>query len=184
MKILTRMLILSTTIFCLQCSNKEQPVNEQDEFLFMEYSIDQLHQGYKNQSYSIVDVVGAYLDRIEAIDIHGPALNSMISINPDALEIAQSLDNELEEGKIRGSLHGIPVVLKDNIDTNDKMPTTAGSRALKDSYPLKDSYVAKKLREAGAVIIGKANLSEWANFRGQLSTRDRKSTRLNSSHYS
>jgi amidase len=91
-------------------------------------------------------------------------------LNPDAVQIADTLDKELVQGKIRGPLHGIPVVLKDNIDTHDKMPTTAGSRALMNSFPLKDSYVASKLREAGAVILGKANLSEWANFRGQLST--------------
>jgi amidase len=97
-------------------------------------------------------------------------LNAVIQINPDALTIAAELDRELKEGKSRGPMHGVPVLLKDNIDTHDGMETTAGSRALLGSHPPKDSFVAQKLREAGAVIIGKANLSEWANFRGNLSS--------------
>jgi amidase len=97
-------------------------------------------------------------------------LNAIIQVNPDAIQIAEALDLEMTDGKIRGPLHGIPVVLKDNLDTHDQMYTTAGSRALMHSRPLQDSYVAKKLRDAGAVILGKANLSEWANFRGQMST--------------
>ncbi len=135
-----------------------------------EYNIAQLREGYKNGDFTIKELIRAYLDRIEAIDKNGPAINSIIYINPDAVSIAEALDKEMADGKIRGPLHGIPVVLKDNIDTHDKMPTTAGSRALMNSYPLKDSYVARQLKAAGAVIIGKANLSEWANFRGQLST--------------
>jgi amidase len=111
-----------------------------------------------------------YLDRIQAIDRSGPELNSIICTNPDAMAIAAKLDEELKNGTIRSALHGIPVILKDNINTGDKMPTTAGSRALKGSIVPSDAVVAKKLREAGAVIIGKANLSEWANFRGQKST--------------
>ena len=111
-----------------------------------------------------------YINRIEAIDDNGPELNSVIVVNPDALAIADSLDRELAAGKSRGPLHGIPVLLKDNIDTHDKMPTTAGSRVLKDSYPPRDSWVAEKLRDAGAVILGKANLSEWANYRASFSS--------------
>jgi amidase len=91
-------------------------------------------------------------------------------INPDALKIAEELDRELAAGKIRGPLHGVPVILKDNIDTHDRMPTTAGATALRNSFPKTDSYVAKKLREAGAVIIAKSNLSEWANFRAMMSS--------------
>jgi amidase len=139
-------------------------------FQFLELSIADIQKGYENGSYTIKQVVQAYLDRIEEIDRNGPALNSIICINPDAIQIAEDLDQEMRGGKIRGPLHGIPVVLKDNIDTHDKMPTTAGSRALMNSFPLRDSFVARKLREAGAVIIGKTNLSEWANFRGRLST--------------
>jgi amidase len=135
-----------------------------------EITIAQLQKGYENGDYSIKEVVQYYLDRMEAIDQSGPSLNSIIRINPDALKIAEELDRELSEGKKRGPMHGIPVVLKDNIDTHDKMPTTAGSRVLMNSFPLQDSWVTKKLREAGAVIIAKANLSEWANFRGDLSS--------------
>ena len=94
----------------------------------------------------------------------------MIEINPDALPIAESLDKERKERGARGPLHGIPILIKDNIDTADQMMTTAGSLALLGSRPSKDSFVARKLREAGAVILGKTNLSEWANFRSSHST--------------
>ncbi len=141
-----------------------------DSFTYLEMDITTLHNGYLDGKYTVGEIINAYLDRIEAIDKNGPALNAIITVNPDALKIAEMLDKEIKEGKVRGPLHGIPVVLKDNIDTHDGMPTTAGSRALENSYPLQDSFVAMKLREAGAVIIGKANLSEWANFRGQLSS--------------
>ncbi len=141
-----------------------------ETFPYLEMNITELHEGYQDGDFTITEVINAYLERIEAIDKNGPALNSFIKVNPDALKIAEELDKEMGEEKSAGPLYGVPVVLKDNIDTHDKMPTTAGSRALKDSYPLKDSFVAKKLREAGAVIIGKANLSEWANFRGELSS--------------
>ena len=134
------------------------------------YTVPQLQAAYADGSLTVEEVVQQYLDRIAAIDDAGPQLNAILSVNPDALLIAQELDKERKEGKTRGPLHGIPVVLKDNIDTHDKMPTTAGSRALANSFPLQDSYVASQLREAGAVIIGKANLSEWANFRGEMSS--------------
>ena len=149
---------------------EETQIAKADNFRFQEYEITQIQQGYNNGIFTIKEVVQAYLDRIEEVDKNGPQINSIIQLNPDALKIAEELDKEMSDGKIRGPLHGIPIVLKDNIDTHDKMPTTAGSRALINSYPLKDSYVAKQLREAGAIIIGKANLSEWANFRGELST--------------
>jgi amidase len=163
-------LIFLFLINSCQHPSKETQLTELDNFRFLEKDISEIQQGYKNGSYTIKDVVMSYLERIEQIDKNGPMLNSIIQLNPDAVQIADTLDKELVQGKIRGPLHGIPVVLKDNIDTHDKMPTTAGSRALMNSFPLKDSYVASKLREAGAVIPGKANLSEWANFRGQLST--------------
>ncbi|TFB14294.1 amidase [Filobacillus milosensis] len=110
------------------------------------------------------DLVLAYLDRIAQLDHDGPLLNSIAEVNPDALFIAEALDQERKEKGARGPLHGIPIVLKDNIDTGDKMHTTAGSLALRDHVADKDSFVAKQLREAGAVILGKANLTEWANF--------------------
>ena len=145
-------------------------VPESAGFRFEEWSIQQIQQGYKDGIFTIKEVVQAYLNRIDSVDHRGPQLNSIITINPDAIQIAEELDREMKAGKSRGPLHGIPVVLKDNIDTHDKMATTAGSRALRNSFPLNDSFLAKRLREAGAIIIGKSNLSEWANFRGQLST--------------
>jgi amidase len=141
-----------------------------DSFEFMEIDISRLQQGYTDGDYTVTEVVKAYLARIDAIDKNGPALNSLISVNPDALAIAGKLDAVGIDGGSYGVLYGVPVVLKDNLNTHDRMPTTAGSRALMTSFPEEDSYVAQKLREAGAVIIGKANLSEWANFRGQLSS--------------
>ncbi len=115
-------------------------------------------------------LVRAYLRRIDEIDRAGPQLNSIAEVNPDALEIAHRLDDERESKGPRGPLHGIPVVLKDNIATTDKMETTAGSLALLGSRPRREAYVVKKLREAGAVILGKSNLSEWANFRSSGSS--------------
>lgn len=153
-----------------QPPSRESQITEYGSFILLEQDITQVQQGYKDGTHTIKKVVQAYLDRIEQIDKNGPAINSIIQVNPDVIQIAEELDIEMSEGKIRGPLHGIPVVLKDNIDTYDKMATTAGSRALMNSFPLKDSYIAKQLRDAGAIIIGKANLSEWANFRGELST--------------
>ncbi len=134
-----------------------------------EITIAQLQKGYADGQFTIVDVVKGYLKRIEEIDKAGPALNSIAVVNPDALKIAEQLDKERLAGKSRGPLHGIPIILKDNIDTTD-MPNTAGSRALMGSIPPQDSTVARKLREAGAIILAKANLSEWANFRSSLSS--------------
>src|SRR5262249_22633436 len=108
--------------------------------------------------------------RIAAVDRVGPRLRSVIEINPDALVIAEALDKERKEKGPRGPMHGIPVLVKDNIDTADKMATTAGSVALVGSKPPSDSFIVKKLREAGAVLLGKTNLSEWANIRSNRST--------------
>jgi len=135
-----------------------------------EMSIPQLEDAYKTHRFTVRQVVETYLQRIHNLDEKGPHLNSIIVINPDALAIADSLDNLLAKGQAKGALFGVPVVLKDNIDTHDKMSTTAGSRALAGSHPLKDSWVAAKLRTAGAVILAKANLSEWANFRSSFSS--------------
>ena len=114
-----------------------------NDFEFMEIDIQGLNEGYQEGEFTIKEITQAYLERIEEVDFTGPTLRSIIQINPDALSIADQLDRELAAGKIRGPLHGIPVVLKDNIDTHDKMNTTAGSRAVKNSKPLQDSYVAK-----------------------------------------
>jgi len=137
---------------------------------FENITIEELKKEYEAGNYTIVEITQLFLDRINNIDFDGPNLNSIIQINPDALSIAEQLDKELEEGNSRGALHGIPIIIKDNIDTHDNMYTTAGSRALSGSKPLKDSFVAKQLKEAGAIILAKANLSEWANFRGELSS--------------
>ena len=166
------LLFLSSILCLITCKS---PVNnklqkEPDNSWIEELTIVQLQQGYKEGKYTIADVVQVYLDRINEIDKNGPRLNSIIKINPDALEIAKEMDRELAAGKIRGPLHGVPIILKDNIDTHDKMPTTAGATALRNSFPKTDSFVAKKLREAGAVIIAKSNLSEWANFRAAMSS--------------
>jgi len=115
-------------------------------------------------------LVEMYLDRIQALDKSGPTLNALLEINPDALEIARELDLERLNKGPRGPLHGIPLLLKDNIATMDKMETTAGSLALLGSRPRQDAFVVSRLREAGAVILGKTNLSEWANFRSTASS--------------
>jgi amidase len=139
-------------------------------FEFDEATISGLQARMKSAEISAHSLTQAYLDRINEIDKNGPAINSVIEINPDALSIADALDRERKEKGARGPMHGIPVLIKDNIDTADQMLTTAGSLALSGSRPSQDSGVAKKLREAGAVVLGKTNLSEWANIRSSHST--------------
>src|SRR6188508_2093248 len=114
-------------------------------------------------------ITEAYLRRIDAIDRRGPELRAVIEVNPDAVGLANALDAERKAGKLRGPLHGIPILIKDNIDTADKMATTAGSLALVGARPAKDAGLVTRLRQAGAVLLGKANLSEWANFRSTRS---------------
>ena len=135
-----------------------------------EITVAELQEGMTSGRFTAHSITEKYLERIEAIDKHGPAINSVIEVNPDALSIAKELDKERKQKHLRGPLHGIPVLIKDNIDTSDRMMTTAGSLALVGSKPPKDSKVAQKLREAGAVILGKTNLSEWANIRSNQST--------------
>src|SRR5438552_7203185 len=134
-------------------------------FEFDEITIAELQAVMTAGKYTARAIAEKYLTRIDQIDKHGPAINAVIEINPDALSIAEALDNERKEKGARGPLHGIPVMIKDNLDTADRMMTTAGSLALVGSKPPKDSFVAQKLRAAGAVILGKTNLSEWANIR-------------------
>jgi amidase len=141
-----------------------------DDFELNEITILQLQENLQTGRYSSEKLVSLYLARIEQIDKNGPKLNSVIEINPDALEIAKRLDLERKSGKIRSPLHGIPVLIKDNIDTADKMATSAGSMALAGSHALQDAFIVNRLREAGAVILGKTNLSEWANFRSGRSS--------------
>jgi amidase len=135
-----------------------------------ELTISQLQQALQSGKYSAKQLVEKYADRIGDVDKKGPALYSIIEMNPDAERIASDLDRERKEKGPRGPLHGIPILLKDNIDTADRMMTTAGSLALVGSKPLQDAFIAKRLREAGAVILGKTNLSEWANFRSGKSS--------------
>lgn len=139
------------------------------EFELDEITIGELQDGMKSGKYSARTIVEKYLARIAAIDKSGPKVNSVIETNPDALEIAEALDKERKEKGPRGPLHGIPVLIKDNIATADRMQTTAGSLALLGSRPPRDAFIAQKLREAGAVILGKTNLSEWANIRSSHS---------------
>lgn len=135
-----------------------------------EITISDLQDGMKSGEFTPRSLVEKYSARIDEIDKHGPAVNAIIEMNPDALAIADALDQERKSKGPRGPMHGIPVLIKDNIDTADKMMTTAGSLALVGSKPPRDSWVAQKLRSAGAVILGKTNLSEWANIRCSHST--------------
>ncbi len=141
----------------------------QDEFELNEITIRMLQDMMAREEYSSEQITGMYLQRIKEIDKEGPAINAVIEINPDAVSIARNMDIEREMGKIRGHLHGIPVLIKDNIDTADKMETTAGSLALAGNRASKDAFLVRQLREAGAVLLGKTNLSEWANFRSTRS---------------
>ncbi|HEX5736403.1 MAG TPA: amidase [Blastocatellia bacterium] len=147
-----------------------QPPPAIKPFELEEVSIAELQRGMQSGKYSARSIAEKYLERIEEIDKRGPAINSVIEINPEAIEIADALDRERKAKGARSPLHGIPVLIKDNIDTADRMTTTAGSLALEGSRPTKDAFIAARLREAGAVILGKTNLSEWANFRSTHST--------------
>ena len=146
------------------------PGKQVKPFELEEMTIAQLQDLMAHGKASAVSLVKKYQARIDSIDRRGPRLNAVIELNPDALEIAAALDKERRSQGPRGPLHGVPVLIKDNIDTHDRMTTTAGSLALAGSIPPRDSFVAARLRAAGAVLLGKTNLSEWANFRGSLST--------------
>jgi amidase len=145
-------------------------VQQPEPFELDELTITQLQDGMNSGKFTSRSLVDMYLQRIAAIDGQGPAINSVIELNPEAQSTADLLDAERESKGTRGPLHGIPVLIKDNIGTADLMMTTAGSLALLDFTPLKDSAVAHHLRSAGAVILGKTNLSEWANFRSSRSS--------------
>ena len=147
------------------------PLGQSPEaFALEEVSIGDLADAMDSGTQTSRSVTQAYLARIAAIDRQGPTLRSVIETNPDALDIADGLDRERADGRVRSPLHGVPILVKDNIDTADRMTTTAGSLALEGSIPAEDSRVAERLREAGAVLLGKANLSEWANFRSTRSS--------------
>ena len=148
----------------------ESAAPEVKPFELEEITIAELQDGMKSGKFTARSLVEKYTVRIDEIDKRGPAVNAIIEHNPDALSIADALDRERKAKGPRGPLHGVPVLIKDNIDTADKMMTTAGSLALVGSKPPKDSFVAQRLRAAGAVILGKTNLSEWANIRSSHST--------------
>jgi len=166
MKCLLAVLLLASEIV---------PAAQADEraaasFELEETGIADLQQRMQAGELTAHAITQLYLDRVAAIDKTGPAINAVIELNPDALAIADQLDIERKSGKVRGPLHGIPVLIKDNIETADKMHTTAGSLALADSIASQDATVAANLRAAGAIIVGKTNLSEWANFRSTHSS--------------
>ena len=135
-----------------------------------EITLGELQDGMASGRWTARSIAEGYLGRIDALDKRGPAINAIIELNPEALAIADAMDRERKAGHVRGPLHGIPMVIKDNIDTADRMATSAGSLALAENHAARDAFVAARLREAGAVILGKTNLSEWANFRSTHST--------------
>jgi amidase len=149
---------------------EEDDDKNSDTFSLNEVTIAVLQDKMKSGEYTARSIAELYLKRIEAMDKKGHMLNAVIELNPDALTIADALDKERKEGKLRGPMHGIPVLIKDNINTGDKMMTTAGSLALVGNHAAQDAFITKQLRAAGAVILGKTNLSEWANFRSTRST--------------
>ena len=165
-----------TTLVAASCSqpsaeNKTDAAgNSADNFELNEATISDLQKKMESGTHTSRAITELYLKRIEAIDKAGPKLNAVIELNKSALDMADTLDKERKAGKVRGPLHGIPVLIKDNIDTGDNMHTTAGSLALADHFAHQDAFIAYKLREAGAVLLGKTNLSEWANFRSTHST--------------
>jgi amidase len=166
-----------TTVVAVSCNtvtpDKKDNSNDDtftDDFDLNEVTIDTLQQKMQSKELTSRSITQKYLDRINKIDKAGPKLNAVIELNPDALDIADTMDKERANGKVRGPLHGIPVLIKDNINTGDKMMTTAGVLALVGNVAKEDAFIVKKLREAGAVLLGKTNLSEWANFRSSHST--------------
>ena len=167
--------LLATLPLVIQsCDSSEKSSNatdtsKSDKFQLDEITIDELQKKMQSGELTSRSITEMYLKRIEEIDKNGPTINSVIEINPDALSIADAMDEERKSGKIRGSMHGIPVLIKDNIDTGDKMLTTAGSLALEGNIASADAFIVNQLRDSGAVLLGKTNLSEWANFRSNRS---------------
>jgi len=151
-----------------KCTERQPDID--DKFSLNEITIEGLQQKMQKGLLTSVAITNMYLQRIKAIDKNGPKLNAVIELNPHAIKIAESLDKERRAGKQRGPMHGIPVLIKDNIDTSDLMMTTAGSIAMTGHHTYRDAFIVKKLRESGAVLLGKTNLSEWANFRSSDST--------------
>ena len=168
---ITRRQALTTTLAAgLVVATQPVSAKTREPFELDELTISDLQDGMKPGRFTAASLVDAYLARIDTVDRKGPALRSVIELNPDAHEIAAALDQERKAKGPRGPLHGIPILIKDNIDTADKMHTTAGSLAMMNAKPSADAFLVKRLRDAGAVILGKTNLSEWANIRCSHST--------------
>ena len=138
-------------------------------FALEEITLAELQKNFASGRLTSAGLTRDYLHRIEAMDRRGPRLKSVLEINPEAASIAGAIDRERIKGQLRGPLHGVPVLIKDNLDTHDRMSTSAGSLALEGSIAPRDAFVVERLRAAGAIILGKTNLSEWANFRGNRS---------------
>ena len=177
MKFLKRSLLLSVFVLA-SCSQEERIAEdatgetkllstEYQSFGITAYTLPELQALLQNGDISAEDVTRAYLERIETIDFKGPKLQSILSINPDAITQAQALDEKRRAGETLGALHGVPILLKDNIESKDNMPTTAGSLALAQNVTERDSPLVAGLRAQGAIILGKTNLSQWANFRSE-----------------
>jgi amidase len=162
--------ILAAAVLSAGCSGSSRAPAPAATFALEELTIRDLQDAMASGRYTSQQLVELYLRRIYEIDRSGPALRSISDVNPDALRIAGEMDAERRQGRVRGPLHGVPLVIKDNIDTADRMPTTAGSLALEGTTAPRDAFVVQRLRAAGAVILGKAALSEWANFRSMHST--------------
>ncbi|MDP2335148.1 MAG: amidase [Bacteroidota bacterium] len=163
-------LALAPLSSCVQPTVPASAAEDYSAFELNELTIAQLQEKMSSGMLTSEEITKKYLNRIEQIDKNGPELRAVIEINPEALDIARKMDVERKSGKVRGSLHGIPVLIKDNIDTGDQMQTTAGSLALVGVPAPDDAFIVRKLREAGAVLLGKTNLSEWANFRSSKSS--------------
>jgi len=163
-------LALAPLSSCVQPTVSTSVPEDYSAFELNEVTITELQDGMHSGKLTSVDITQKYLDRIDRIDKKGPELRSVIEINHEAIDIAKQMDEERKSGKVRGPLHGIPVLIKDNIDTGDRMQTTAGSLALVAATAPDDAIIVGKLREAGAVLLGKTNLSEWANFRSSHSS--------------
>ena len=168
------MLIVAMTVGCRSgTSEPPEPGPATTEatapFQFEEMTVEAMQEAMAKGTLTSRGITELYLARIEALDRKGPTLQSVIETNPDALSIADALDKERKEKGPRGPLHGVPVLIKDNIDTADRMMTTAGSLALVGPAPARDAFIVERLRAAGAVVLGKTNLSEWANFRSTRS---------------
>src|SRR6187551_2748184 len=169
-RLLGSVALLAISIACRGVVRESPPRPSTPEFELNELSVAQHQDGMTSGRYTSRRLVELYLQRIAQIDGAGPTLRSVIETNPDALAIADALDAERKAKGPRGPLHGIPILIKDNIDTGDKMLTTAGSLALQGAPAPRDAFIVERLRAGGVVILGKTNLSEWANFRSTHSS--------------